>query len=83
MESLTATVVLLSFLALSASQKTNTSFPLTYRVCSCNSTGGWARVAYLNMTDPSQQCPSAWTLQTPTQFRTEEAMWKDQKWCQL
>ena len=34
------------------------------RVCSCNSTGGWTRVAYLNMTDPSQQCPSAWTLQT-------------------
>ena len=34
------------------------------RVCGCNSTGGWTRVAYLNMTDPSQQCPSAWTLQT-------------------
>jgi len=33
------------------------------RVCGCNSTGGWTRVAYLNMTDPSQQCPSAWTLQ--------------------
>ena len=32
------------------------------RVCGC--TGGWTRVAYLNMTDPSQQCPSAWTLQT-------------------
>ena len=34
------------------------------RVCSCSGTGGWIRVAYLNMTDPSQQCPSAWTLQT-------------------
>ena len=34
------------------------------RVCGCNSTGGWTRVAYLNMTDPSQQCLSAWTLQT-------------------
>ena len=33
-------------------------------VCGCNSAGGWTRVAYLNMTDPSQQCPSAWTLQT-------------------
>ena len=32
------------------------------RVCGC--TGGWTRVAYLNMTDPSQQCPSAWTLKT-------------------
>ena len=29
-------------------------------------TGPWTRVAYLNMTDPSQQCPSAWTLQTRT-----------------
>ena len=26
----------------------------------CNSTGGWARVAYLNMTDPTHQCPPAW-----------------------
>ena len=34
------------------------------RVCGCNSTGGWVRVTYLNMTDPSQQCPSIWTLQT-------------------
>jgi len=34
------------------------------RVCGCNSTEGWTRVAYLNMTDPTQQCPSAWTLQT-------------------
>ena len=29
-------------------------------------TAPWTRVAYLNMTDPSQQCPSAWTLQTHT-----------------
>ena len=29
------------------------------RLCSCNSTGWWTRVAYLNMTDPSWQCPSA------------------------
>ena len=34
------------------------------RVCGCNSTGGWTRVATLNMSDPSQQCPDAWTLQT-------------------
>ena len=34
------------------------------RVCGCNSTGGWTRVAYLNMTDPSQQCPSTLPLQT-------------------
>ena len=33
------------------------------RVCGCNSTGGLARVAYLNMSDPSQQCPDEWTLQ--------------------
>ena len=34
------------------------------RVCGCSGTGGWTRVAYLNMTDTTQQCPSAWTLQT-------------------
>ena len=34
------------------------------RVCSCSGTGGLTRVAYLNMTDPSQQCPNAWTLKT-------------------
>ena len=42
------------------------------RGCSCNNNGWWTRVAYLNMTDPSQQCPSAWTQQQ--QFRTKEAM---------
>ena len=34
------------------------------RVCGCNSTGGWARVAYVNTNDTSQQCPSAWRLIT-------------------
>ena len=34
------------------------------RVCGCNTTGVWTCVAYFNMTDPSQQCPSGWTLQT-------------------
>ena len=33
------------------------------RVCGCNSTGGWTRVANLNMSDPSQQCPGDWILQ--------------------
>ena len=32
----------------------------------CNSSGGWTRVAYLNMTDPTQQCPEGWReLTTP------------------
>ena len=34
------------------------------RECSCSSSsasvGEWSRVAYLNMSDPTQQCPSAW-----------------------
>jgi len=34
------------------------------RVCGCNNTGGWTRVANLNMSDPSEQCPGEWTLQT-------------------
>ena len=30
----------------------------------CGSTGGWMRVAYLNMTDTSQQCPEGFTLRS-------------------
>ena len=26
----------------------------------CNGTAGWTRVAYLDMTDPTHQCPTAW-----------------------
>ena len=32
------------------------------RVCGCNNSGGWTRVAFLNMTNPDQQCPGAWRL---------------------
>ena len=32
--------------------------------CSCGSAGGWTRAVYLNMSDPNQQCPSNWTLNT-------------------
>ena len=44
-------------------QTANTSAPVQVfcdthsRNCSCNSTGGWARVANLDMTDPNQNCP--------------------------
>ena len=31
--------------------------------------GLWKRVAYLNMSDPSQQCPSAWRLYSIKRFR--------------
>ena len=31
--------------------------------------GIWYRIAYLNMTDPSQQCPSAWREYNTSQFR--------------
>ena len=37
------------------------------RVCGCSSTGGWTRIANLDMRNTSQQCPSAWALiTTPT-----------------
>ena len=36
----------------------------TTRRCGCNSTGGWMRVAFLNMTDPNQQCPDGLRLIT-------------------
>ena len=32
------------------------------RNCNCNSTGGWARIAYLDMTDPNQNCPAGLLL---------------------
>ena len=36
------------------------------RNCNCNTTGGWTRVANLEMTDPSQQCPDGFRLVTRT-----------------
>ena len=36
----------------------------TEGVCGCSNTGGWTRVANLNMSDPSQQCPGEWNLIT-------------------
>lgn len=36
----------------------------------CNSDGGWMRVAYLNMTDPVQQCPQGFRLRTDHNKRT-------------
>ena len=36
----------------------------TQRVCGCSNTTGWTRVASLNTSDPSQQCPGDWVLQT-------------------
>ena len=33
----------------------------------CDGTTGWRRVAYLNMSDPSQQCPSVWREYTSPQ----------------
>ena len=43
----------------------NCSFNLSYSPpCSCGGAGDWTRVAYLNMSDPNQQCPSNWNLTT-------------------
>ena len=49
-------------------QNNNTNSPVQVycdmnpRNCSCNTTGGWTRVANLDMTDPSQQCPDGFRL---------------------
>ena len=37
-----------------------TTQPPTVTGYSCGRSTGWRRVAYLNMSDPSQQCPSVW-----------------------
>ena len=34
--------------------------------CSCNTTGGWMRVANIDMTDPNQNCPAGFRLVTRT-----------------
>ena len=34
------------------------------RNCSCDATGGWMRAAYIDMNEPSQQCPSRFKLIT-------------------
>ena len=35
----------------------------------CGGEGGWMRVAYLNMTDPSSQCPVGFRVETATSIR--------------
>ncbi len=35
--------------------------------CSCNTAGGWMRVANLDMTDPNQNCPEGLRLVTRTE----------------
>ena len=49
------------------------------RECSCSSAsvGGWSRVAFLNMSDPTHQCPPAWrefTEPVRTCGRTNETL---------
>ena len=49
------------------------------RQCTCNnnSVGGWSRVAYLNMTDPTHECPPEWreiTEPVRTCGRTNETL---------
>ena len=51
-------------------QNNNTNSPVQVycdmtRTC-CSTTGGWTRVANLDMTDPSQQCPDGFRLVTRT-----------------
>ena len=53
-------------------QTNNTNSPVQVycdmnpRNCSCNTRGGWTRVANLDMTDPNQQCPDGFRLVTRT-----------------
>ena len=50
-------------------QNNGTGYCATLKYCDmtrtcCNSTGGWMRVAHLNMTDTNQHCPSGFRLIT-------------------
>ena len=50
---------------------------LQLQTFSCGGSTGWRRVAYLNMSDPSQQCPSVWreiTLLTFLEVKLENSV---------
>ena len=52
------------------------------RQCGCDGPSGWTRVAFLNMSDPNQICPSNWTTITSPL----EDMWEGMKqewWLQI
>ena len=38
-------------------------------LCSCRDASRWIRVAYLNMTDPKEECPQNWELRTGSTIR--------------
>ena len=40
---------------------------MAQRNCSCDSTGGWTRIANLDMTDPNQNCPAGFRLVNRTE----------------
>ena len=40
---------------------------MAQRNCSCDSTGGWVRIANLDMTDPNQNCPAGFRLVNRTE----------------
>ena len=40
------------------------SFVFSQYNCPCGGPGQWTRIAHLNMSDPSEQCPSNWNLIT-------------------
>ena len=50
--------------------------------CCSESDGKWMRIAYLNMSDPSEQCPDGWReVQSP--IRTSKAKWYKNQLSQL
>ncbi len=51
----------------SASSPVQAYCDLNRTSCSCNTTGGWTRVANLDMTDPNQNCPEGLRLETRTE----------------
>ena len=55
--------------AVNSSVATSTVQVCTSMVEGCGGEGGWMKIAHLNMTDPSSQCPAGFTLQTANNKR--------------
>ena len=54
-----------SYIANNESMACCTPMSLSAYLCGCDGPSTWTRVAFLNMSDPSQDCPSNWTLYSP------------------
>ena len=49
----------------------------------CNADGGWSRIAYLNMSDPHEQCPSRFKLYNQNGIRACGRVALQKQYCEV